>query len=661
MFKKILIANRGEIACRIIKTARRMGIRTVAVYSDADTRSLHVRRADEAVLIGPAPAAQSYLAIDAVIRACLATGAEAVHPGYGFLSENAQFAQRLADAGLVFLGPSPRAISSMGDKIAAKKLAHRAGVPTIPGHAEAIGSAGEAVEIARALGYPVMLKASAGGGGKGMRLARDDSQCRDGFQRAASEARSAFGDDRVLIEKYIDEPRHIEIQVLADRHGNVVHLGERECSLQRRHQKVIEEAPSPFLDDSTRATMGAHAVALARAVDYESAGTVEFIVDKDRNFYFLEMNTRLQVEHPVTEFTTGLDLVELMIRIAAGEALPLAQDRIPRHGWAIEARVYAEDPSRSFLPSTGRLVRYLPPAESPAVRVDSGVDEGADIPIDYDPLIAKLITHGASRQQAIGQMRHALNEFYLQGVSHNIRFLAALVDHPRFRTGDVSTHFIAQEYPDGFRPNDIGRRQPALLVTLAAAIHRRYLDREAGISGQLAGNPHRVPDEWVVALDAERFPVRVIPVAGGYEIVHGAERYQILSDWQLGQPLFHGTWNGVDVCVQVERRNLVYRLSHGGAQADAMVLLPRAAELLERIPPKPPRESTRQLVSPMPGLLAQLLVGVGSEVKLGQQLAIVEAMKMENVLCAERNGKIARILAGVGDTLTVEQPILEFE
>jgi propionyl-CoA carboxylase alpha chain len=661
MFNKILIANRGEIACRIIKTARRMGIRTVAVYSEADARSLHVHQADEAVAIGPAPAAHSYLVIDSLIRACLATGAEAVHPGYGFLAENATFAQRLADAGLVFIGPSPSAISSMGDKIAAKKLAHRAGVPTIPGHAEMIGSAGEAVEIARALGYPVMIKASAGGGGKGMRLARDDDQCRDGFERAASEARSAFGDDRVLIEKYIDEPRHIEIQVLADRHGNVLHLGERECTLQRRHQKVIEEAPSPFLDDSTRHAMGAHAVALARAANYVSAGTVEFIVDADRNFYFLEMNTRLQVEHPVTEFITGLDLVELMIRIAAGEALPLDQDRVPRRGWAIEARVYAEDPSRNFLPSTGRLVRYRPPDESPTVRVDSGVYEGADIPVYYDPLIAKLITHGATRQQAIEQMLHALNVFCVQGVSHNISFLAALTDHPRFRSGAVSTHFIAQEYPGGFHPTDVGHRQPALLVTIAAAIHRRHQDREAGISGQLAGSEYRVPGEWVVALGAERFPVRVTPVEGGYEVVSGAERFQISSDWQFGQPLFKGTWNGVDVCVQVERRNLVYRLYHGGSQTDAMVLLPRAAELLERIPPKPPRDSTRQLVSPMPGLLAQLLVGVGSEVKLGQQLAIVEAMKMENVLCSERNGKVARILAAVGDTLTVEQPILEFE
>ena len=463
MFKKILIANRGEIACRVIKTARKMGIRTVAVYSEADKEALHVSSADEAVAIGPPPSIQSYLAIDKIVQACRETGAEAVHPGYGFLSEKAAFAERLADEGIVFIGPKPHAMKNMGDKITSKKLAMRAGVNTVPGHADVISDGDRAVGIAREIGYPVMLKASAGGGGKGMRIARSDEQCRDGFKRASNEARAAFGDDRVFIEKYIEQPRHIEVQVLGDGYGNVIHLGERECSLQRRHQKVIEEAPSPFLDPETRAAMGDQAVALARAVDYQSAGTVEFIVDANRNFYFLEMNTRLQVEHPVTEFVTGLDLVELMIRIAAGERLPFSQADVRLDGWAIEARVYAEDPLRNFLPSVGRLVRYLPPAESATIRVDTGVYEGGEVSIHYDPMLAKLISHGGSRDQAIAHLRDALNEFCIRGVSHNISFLAALVDHPRFHQGRLSTNLIAEEYPDGFHPADTVHDDPALI------------------------------------------------------------------------------------------------------------------------------------------------------------------------------------------------------
>jgi propionyl-CoA carboxylase alpha chain len=660
MFHKILIANRGEIACRVIKTARRMGIATVAVYSDADRDALHVALADEAVHIGPPPSTQSYLAVDRIVQACQQTGAEAVHPGYGFLSENASFAQRLADEGIVFIGPNVHAIESMGDKITSKKLAQRAGVNTIPGHTETIESAEAAVSIARDIGYPVMLKASAGGGGKGMRIAHDDEECRDGFERARSEARSAFGDDRVFLEKYIQQPRHIEIQVMADKHGQVLYLGERECSLQRRHQKVIEEAPSPFLDAATRAAMGEQAVALARAVDYESAGTVEFIAAADRSFYFLEMNTRLQVEHPVTEFVTGLDLVELMIRVAAGEKLGMTQADVKLNGWAIEARVYAEDPFRGFLPSVGRLVRYLPPTNSDLVRVDTGVCEGGEVSMHYDPMIAKLITHGATRESAIAHMREALNEFYVRGVSHNISFLAALIEHTRFREGRLSTNLIAEEYPDGFHPSDSVHDDPALLVAVAASMHRRYMDRAAGISGQLPGYERTVDDHWVVVIHEQQHLVETLPVAGGHVVAYGGETYHVLSDWQFGRPLFRGTVNGGNVCIQVERRNMNYRLFHWGSQVDIMVLTPRAAELLACMPIKQPPDTSRFLLSPMPGLLTQLRVEEGHEVRSGQDLAVVEAMKMENVLLAERDGTVAKIVARVGDTLAVDQPILEF-
>ncbi len=661
MFTKILIANRGEIACRVIKTARHMGIKTVAVYSDADKDALHALSADEAVRIGPPPSSESYLVIDNIIQACRDTGAEAVHPGYGFLSENAQFSERLDEAGIVFIGPTPHAMNSMGDKIRSKKLANEAGVNTVPGHTEAIQDADQAVRIAQEIGYPVMLKASAGGGGKGMRIARNAEECRDGFQRASSEALSSFGDERVFIEKFIENPRHIEIQVLADGHGNVIHLGERECSLQRRHQKVIEEAPSPFLDTETRRAMGEQAVALARAVDYRSAGTVEFIVDTQRNFYFLEMNTRLQVEHPVTEMTTGLDLVEIMIRTAAGEKLPLSQADVRFNGWAIEARIYAEDPFRNFLPSIGRLVRYLPPTESEAVRVDTGVYEGGDVSMYYDPMLAKLIAHGATRDSAIAHLRHGLNEFYVRGVSHNISFLAALVDHTRFQKGQLSTNMIAEEYPDGFHPTDVVHDDPGLLITVAASIHRRYMDRAAGTSGQLRGYERRVHDDWVVAIGDERHKVTVRPVEGGHDVIYGGEEHRVQSDWQFGQPLFKGTVNGNEVCIQVERRNMKYRLFHWGSQVDIMVLTARAAELLDCMPAKEPPDMSQYLLSPMPGLLSQIEVDVGHEVKSGQHLAVVEAMKMENVLCAERDGTVSKVLAAVGDTLAVDQPILEFE
>jgi propionyl-CoA carboxylase alpha chain len=661
VFKKILIANRGEVACRVMKTARRMGIATVAVYSTVDKDALHVSLADEAVCIGPAPSAESYLVIDSIVDACLQTGAEAVHPGYGFLSENAAFAERLQQAGITFIGPGTHALTSMGDKITSKRLAREAGVNTIPGYTEVIPNAQMAASVARDVGYPVMLKASAGGGGKGMRVARNDEECRDGFERATNEARASFGDGRVFLEKFIDEPRHIEIQVLGDHHGNVIYLGERECSLQRRHQKVIEESPSPFLDEATRRAMGGQAVALARAVNYSSAGTVEFIVDQARNFYFLEMNTRLQVEHPVTEFVTGLDLVELMIRIAAGEPLPITQEDLRLNGWAIEARVYAEDPFRNFLPSVGRLVRYLPPAASDSVRVDTGVYEGGEVSIHYDPMIAKLITYGSDRDQAIGRMRDALNEFYIRGVSHNISFLGALINHPRFAAGQLSTNLIAQEYPDGFDAAYVVHDDPLLLVATCGAIHRRYRERAAQISGQLEGYEPKVEQDWVVVMGGRKYSITVQPADGGYEVLHAGDTYRVETAWQFGQPLFRGRINGDEVCVQVERRHLKYRLFHWGTQIDVRVLSARAAELLARMPEKAPPDTTKFLLSPMPGLLARIIVAAGEDVKAGQDLAVIEAMKMENVLRAEREAKVMKVLVGVGETLAVDQPILEFE
>ena len=661
MFKKILIANRGEIACRVIKTARRMGIATVAVYSTADKDALHVSLADEAVAIGPAPSAESYLVVDRILDACRKTGAEAVHPGYGFLSENAGFAERLAEAGIAFIGPGVHAITSMGDKITSKRLAQEAGVNTVPGYAEIIPNAQMAASVARDVGYPVMLKATAGGGGKGMRVARNDDECREGFERATNEALSSFGDGRVFLEKYIEEPRHIEIQVIGDKHGNVIHMGERECSLQRRHQKVIEESPSPLLDDETRRAMGSQAVALARAVDYSSAGTVEFIVDQSRNFYFLEMNTRLQVEHPVTEFVTGLDLVELMIRVAAGEPLPITQDDVRLRGSAIEARIYAEDPFRNFLPSVGRLVRYLPPAESGSVRVDTGVYEGGEVSIHYDPMIAKLITYGGDRDQAIGRMRRALNEFYIRGVSHNISFLGALVNHPRFAEGRLSTNLIAEEYPDGFDAAHVVHDDPLLLVATCGAIHRSYRERAARITGQLEGYEPQVEPDWVVLMGGEKYSITVRPADGGYDVLHGDNTYRVETDWQFGQPLFRGCINGKKVCVQVERRHLKYRLFHWGTQVDVMVLSARSADLLARMPEKEPPDTSKFLLSPMPGLLAKIVVAAGEVVKTGQDLAVVEAMKMENVLRAEREAIVAKVLVGVGETLAVDQPILEFE
>jgi len=661
VFDKILIANRGEIACRVMRTARRMGIATVAVYSQADRNALHVENADEAVCIGPAPSAESYLRAERIVEACRSTGAQAVHPGYGFLSENAAFAEALEAAGIVFIGPGRRAIEAMGDKITSKRIAAEAGVPVIPGYTDVVRDADHAQEIASGIGYPVMLKASAGGGGKGMRIARDEEQCREGFARATSEARSSFGDERVFIEKFIEQPRHVEIQVLADHHGTVLWLGERECSIQRRHQKVIEEAPSPFIDAATRRAMGEQAVALARAVDYRSAGTVEFVVDADRNFYFLEMNTRLQVEHPVTEMVTGLDLVELMIRVAAGEALPLAQHEVEMHGWSIECRVYAEDALRGFLPSTGRLVRYLPPDGGGGVRVDTGVLEGGEVSMYYDPMVAKLITHGADRAAAIARMREALDAYYIRGIETNIPFLAALMAHPRFVAGELTTHFIDEEYPDGFGVEHMRMEDAALFVVVAATVHRRYRERSAQISAQMPGYRRLVDDDWVVCMGGEQHPVSVTPVAGGHEARYAGQVYLVRSAWQFGQPLFRCSINGHPHCMQVERRGVGYQLFQGGGRVDVLVLSPRAAELEALMPVKAPPDLTGFLLSPMPGLLLSVAVEPGDEVKSGQVLAVIEAMKMENVLRADRDRVVKAVLASPGDSLTVDQKILEFE
>ncbi len=660
MIKKILVANRGEIACRVFKTARKMGIDTVAVYSDADRGALHVQMADEAVHIGPSASTESYLVAERIIQVCRDTGAQAVHPGYGFLSENAGFARALQEQGIVFIGPGPDAIEAMGDKITSKKLADEAGVNTIPGFAGVIDNPDHAVEVAKKIGYPVMLKASAGGGGKGMRVAWNDDECRDGFQRAASEALSSFGDDRILLEKFIQEPRHIEIQVIADEHGNIVYLGERECSIQRRHQKVIEEAPSPFVDEVMRSAMGEQAVALAKAVHYKSAGTVEFIVDADKNFYFLEMNTRLQVEHPITEFVTGLDLVELMIRVADGEQLPVAQGDIDLTGSAIECRVYAEDPFRNFLPSTGRLFRYLPPEETDHVRVDTGVFEGGEVSIYYDPMIAKLVTYGATRDQAIQRMREALDRYYIRGVSHNISFLASLIVHPRFIDGRLSTNLIAEEYPDGFHAADAPHEDPAMIIAVAASINRRYRDRAATISGQMPGHERKVRDNWVVVIDGQYHPVCVTATDGGHDVEYSGEVFAVRSDWQFGRPLFEGTFNGAELCVQVERRDMSYVLFHGGSAATVMVLTPRVAQLYQHMPIKKPPDMSKFLLSPMPGLLTSLAVKPEQEVKAGEEIAVVEAMKMENTLRAERDGTVLTVHAWPGDTLSVDQPIVEF-
>jgi propionyl-CoA carboxylase alpha chain len=672
MFTKILIANRGEIACRVMKTAKKMGIATVAVYSEADRDALHVELADERVPIGPAPSRESYLVADRIIAAAKQTGAQAIHPGYGFLSENEDFARRVEEEGLVFIGPKHYSIAAMGDKIASKKLASEAKVSTIPGWNEAIGTPEQAVQIARDIGYPVMIKASAGGGGKGLRVAFNDGDAFDGFSSCRNEAKASFGDDRVFIEKFVESPRHIEIQVLGDAHGNVVFLNERECSIQRRHQKVIEEAPSPFISDATRQAMGAQAVALAKAVRYQSAGTVEFVVGADQSFYFLEMNTRLQVEHPVTECITGLDLVELMIRVAAGEALPFTQDEVKRQGWAIECRINAEDPYRNFLPSTGRLVTFRPPPQGDGVRVDTGVYEGGEIPMFYDSMIAKLIVHGRDRADAIAKMRAALNAFVIRGISCNVPFQAALLAHPKFVAGAFNTGFIAEHYGRGFSSADVRHDDPLFLVALAAFVRRKARERAMGISGQVAGHgATNVPDLVVVVLAADgahvHHPAHIGDFdrsAGMADVVIDGRRFAIQSHTRLGDILMVGVCNGQPFTAQVERggaRNpLAIRLSHNGTSIETLVLLPRAAELLKLMPHKAPPDLSKFLLSPMPGLLVDLLVQPGQKVLAGEKLAVIEAMKMENILTAAQDGTVKEVLAKKGESLAVDQPIVAF-
>jgi len=681
MFTKILIANRGEIACRVILTARKMGIKTVAVYSDADKDARHVELADEAVNIGPAPSRDSYLQAEKIISACKTTGAQAVHPGYGFLSENAGFAKRVEEEGIVFIGPKHYSIAAMGDKIESKKLAGAAGVNCIPGVNDAIETAEKAVEIAKSIGYPVMIKASAGGGGKGLRVAQNDKEAFEGFTSCRNEAKNSFGDDRVFIEKFVEEPRHIEIQLMGDSHGNVIYLNERECSIQRRHQKVIEEAPSPFISDTTRKAMGEQAVQLAKAVKYQSAGTVEFVVGKDQSFYFLEMNTRLQVEHPVTECITGLDLVELMIRVAAGEKLPLAQQDVQRNGWAIECRINAEDPFRSFLPSTGRLVRFQPPVETmfaadtarlQGVRVDTGVQDGGEIPIFYDSMIAKLVVHGTDRMDAIAKMREALNAFVIRGISSNIPFQAALLAHPKFVAGDFNTGFIAENYAQGFRAEDVPHADPQFLLALAAYVNRRMLGRAAGISGQMPGHGITVGEQFVVIRlgaggDNTPYPVTVREFeakSGSSLIDTGNYSYEICSNWHLGGARIRGTVNGQPFAAQVERgvgRNpLAIRIAHNGTRFDALVLSPKAAAMHALMPYKAPPDMSRFVLSPMPGLLVDVAVQVGQRVQAGERVAVIEAMKMENVLFAVADGVVGKILAASGESVSVDQPIVEF-
>lgn len=681
MFKKILIANRGEIACRVIATARKMGIKTVAVYSDADKEARHVELADEAVHIGAAPSRESYLQADRIIAACKATGAEAVHPGYGFLSENEGFAKKVEEEGIIFIGPKHYSIAAMGDKIASKKLANEAKVNTIPGWNDAIESAERAVEIAKDIGYPVMIKASAGGGGKGLRVAFNDKEAFDGFSSCRNEARNSFGDDRVFIEKFVEEPRHIEIQVLGDGHGNVIYLNERECSIQRRHQKVIEEAPSPFISDETRKAMGEQAVALAKAVKYQSAGTVEFVVGKDQSFYFLEMNTRLQVEHPVTECITGLDLVELMIRVAAGEKLPLKQADVKRDGWAIECRINAEDPFRNFLPSTGRLVKFQPPEPNMfaadtehlnGVRVDTGVYDGGEIPMYYDSMIAKLIVHGKDREHAIKKMREALNAFVIRGVSSNIPFQAALLAHPKFVAGDFNTGFIAEHYGKGFQAEDVPHSEPDFLLALAAFMNRRFRARASRISGQLEGHGVKIGEKFVlVTMDAQgeqrHTAVSVTDFegsTGSSAVTLNGKTYQMSSDASLGAVVVKGFVNGQPFTAQVERgvgkHPLAMRVAHNGTQVDATVLSPLGAELMKLMPFKAPPDLSKFLMSPMPGLLVEVAVQPGQQVQAGEKLAVIEAMKMENVLFATRDGVVGKISAGKGESLAVDQVILEF-
>ena len=663
MFKKILIANRGEIACRVIKTARKMGIKTVAVYSDADRNALHVKMADEAVHIGPPPANQSYIVIDKIMDAIRQTGAEAVHPGYGFLSENKLFAEALEKEGVAFIGPPAGAIEAMGDKITSKKLAQEAGVSTVPGHMGLIDDAEDAVKIANKVGYPVMIKASAGGGGKGMRIAWNDDEAREGFQSSKNEAANSFGDDRIFIEKFVTQPRHIEIQVLADKHRNTIYLNERECSIQRRNQKVIEEAPSPFLDEETRQAMGAQSCALAAAVDYCSAGTVEFIVDGDKNFYFLEMNTRLQVEHPVTELITGIDLVEQMIRVAHGEHLSIKQEDVGINGWAMESRLYAEDPYRGFLPSIGRLTRYRPPEEiKQKVRNDTGVYEGGEISMYYDPMIAKLCSWGPDRASAIEEMRVALDAFEVEGIGHNLPFLSAVMDHEKFCSGNITTAFIEEEYPEGFEGAVLDAPMLKKVAAAAAAMHRVVEIRRARVSGRMDNHERVVGSDWVVTLQGENHDVKIDADREGSTVTFDdGSSHRVASDWTPGDTLAKLDISGELLVLKTDKVTGGMRIRCRGADLKVHVRTPRQAELAALMPEKLPPDTSKLLLCPMPGLVVSIAVEVGDEVQDGQALCTVEAMKMENVLRAEKKAKVTKINAGPGDSLAVDEVIMEFE
>ncbi|WP_109313155.1 acetyl/propionyl/methylcrotonyl-CoA carboxylase subunit alpha [Ruegeria sp. AU67] len=681
MFNKILIANRGEIACRVIKTARKMGIGTVAIYSDADKNALHVSMADESVHIGPPPANQSYIVIDKVMDAIRQSGAQAVHPGYGFLSENSKFAEALEAEGVAFVGPPVRAIESMGDKITSKKIAQEAGVSTVPGYMGLIEDAEEAVKISNEVGYPVMIKASAGGGGKGMRIAWNDEEAREGFQSSKNEAANSFGDDRIFIEKFVTQPRHIEIQVLCDSHGNGIYLGERECSIQRRNQKVVEEAPSPFLDEATRKAMGEQAVALAKAVDYASAGTVEFIVDGDKNFYFLEMNTRLQVEHPVTELITGVDLVEQMIRVAAGEKLSITQDDVTLTGWAIENRLYAEDPYRGFLPSIGRLSRYRPPQEiasgpllvngkwqgdapegEAAVRNDTGVYEGGEISMYYDPMIAKLCTWAPTREAAIEAMRVALDSFEVEGIGHNLPFLSAVMDHPKFVSGEMTTAFIAEEYPEGFEGVELPEADLRRIAASCAAMHRVAEIRRTRVSGRMDNHERKVGSDWVVTLQGQEYAVEIDADRDGSTVTFPDDTaMRVTSDWTPGDHLAVLDVDGSPLVLKVGKISGGFRIRNRGADLKVHVRTTRQAELARMMPEKLPPDTSKMLLCPMPGLIVKIDVEVGQEVQEGQALCTVEAMKMENILRAEKKGVVSKVNAGPGDNLAVDDVIIEFE
>lgn len=658
--KKLLIANRGEIACRIIKTARRLGIKTVAVYSEADTNSAHVSMADEAIFIGPSPASQSYLDINNLMDAIIASGADAVHPGYGFLSENRAFAAAVEKEGVIFVGPSQNAIKMMGDKIEAKTLAQKAKVNTVPGYMGIIKDENEAAKIANKIGYPVMVKAAAGGGGKGMRVVYSKDDVKQAYRSATNEARNSFSDDRIFIEKFIEKPRHIEIQVLADQHGNIVCLGERECSIQRHNQKVIEEAPSPFIDEKTRQTMYKQCISLAKTVDYYSAGTVEFIVDAKKNFYFLEMNTRLQVEHPVTEYITGLDLVEQMLLIASGDKLKFKQSDIKLKGWAIESRIYAEDPSRGFLPSSGRITEYKEPEESRNVRVDSGVYEGGQVSMFYDAMVAKLITYGKDRKEALQNMQSALGEYVIQGISHNISFLEAVMGHAYFASGNITTRFIEDEYPDGFFGAELTSETTKIFLAVASHITFEDVNRAGTITGQLKGRQRQIGNRWVISIDKDKYPVYIKAKDNGYDIRHDSEFFSIRSSWVLGNRLFHGIIDGKAVYVQIEQFAGGFYLTHAGSRVKATVRTPRIAELDKFMPEPQDGKDSRQIEAPISGVIVEIKVKEGEEVKAGQELFILEAMKMENLICAEKDAVIEKIHLKKGENTTYGQVVMEF-